>query len=86
MADNLFEDLSLDHLPEWTNLRELLSAIEEQLGRQVRLHIEETLEERDPNEVINVRELLSDIQDELGSTYFDSILQDEDGESGTTQE
>lgn len=86
MADGLFEDLSLDHLPEWTNLRELLSAIEEQLGRQVRLHIEETLEERDPNEVINVRELLSDIQDELGSTYFDSILQDEDGESGTTQE
>lgn len=86
MADNLFEDLSLDRLPEWTNLRELLSAIEEQLGMQVRRQIEATLEERDPNEVINVRELLSDIQDELGSTYFDSILQDEDGESGTTQE
>jgi len=86
MADELFE--ALDDLPEWTNLRELLSAIEEQMGRKVREEIEETLEDRDANEVINVRELLSDIQDELGSSYFDSLLHDDsaDIDSGTTQE
>jgi predicted house-cleaning noncanonical NTP pyrophosphatase (MazG superfamily) len=83
MADELFE--ALDDLPEWTNLRELLSAIEDQMGRKVREQIEETLEDRDANEVINVRELLSDIQDELGSSYFDSLLHEET-ESGTTQE
>jgi predicted house-cleaning noncanonical NTP pyrophosphatase (MazG superfamily) len=90
MADELFDDL-LDDLPEWTNLRELLSAIEEQMGRKVRDEIEETLEDRDVNEVINVRELLSDIQDELGSSYFDSLLHDNEDSadmdhSGTTQE
>lgn len=85
MADELFE--ALDDLPEWTNLKELLSAIEDQMGKNVREQIEETLEDRDANEVINVRELLSDIQDELGSSYFDSLLHDQDQpESGTTQE
>nr|PNR53612.1 hypothetical protein PHYPA_007287 [Physcomitrium patens] len=82
----VIDDLSLDHLPEWTNLNELLAAIEAQLGRQVRDQIENALG-RDPDEMINVRVLLSDIQNELGGSYFVDLLQDEDGESGlTTQE
>ena len=84
-SNGVVEDLSLDHLPEWTNLRELLEAIEEQLGREVREQIEEALD-RDPSERINVRELLGDIQNELGGSYFDSLLQDEDGESGLTSQ
>lgn len=86
MADELFE--ALEDLPEWTNLGELLAAIEDQMGKKVREQIESTLEDRDSNELINVRELLSDIQDELGSSYFHDILQDDfsNQESGTTQE
>lgn len=79
------EELSLEHLPEWTNVRDLLTAIEEQLGRQVREQIEEALD-RDDDEVINVRGLLTDIQNELGGSYFDSLLQDEQGESGLTSQ
>jgi len=86
MGDNgVFEDLSPNHLPEWTNVRELLAAIEDQLGRQVRDQIEDALD-RDPDETINVRELLADIQNELGGSYFDTLLQDEEGESGLTSQ
>lgn len=81
----VFEDFTLEHLPEWTNVRDLLAAIEEQLGRQVRDQIEDALD-RDENEVINVRGLLTDIQNELGGSYFDSLLQDEQGESGLTSQ
>nr|PNR37252.1 hypothetical protein PHYPA_020360 [Physcomitrium patens] len=84
-ANGAVVDLSLDHLPEWTNVRELLIAIEEQVGREVRDQIETALD-RDPNEMINVRKLLGDIQDELGGSYFDSLLHDEDGDSGLTSQ
>nr|PNR38837.1 hypothetical protein PHYPA_019115 [Physcomitrium patens] len=85
MANELFE--ALEDLPEWTNLRELLSTIEDQMGRKIREQIEEALDNRDDNQVINVRELLSDIQDELGSSYFDSLLRNDESsqQSGTTQ-
>jgi len=88
MADDssqVAQDFSIEHLPEWTNVRDLLAAIEEQLGSQVRDQIEEALD-RDEDEVINVRGLLADIQDELGGSYFDSILQDDQGESGLTSQ
>nr|PNR26573.1 hypothetical protein PHYPA_030053 [Physcomitrium patens] len=86
MADELLE--ALDYLPEWTNLSELLAAIEDQVGRQVREQIEATLEDRDTNMLINVRELLFDIQDELGCSYFDTMfhLDSSAQESETTQE
>lgn len=87
MGDNgVFEDSSLNHLPEWTKVRELLAAIEEHLGREVRDQIEGSLDCK-PDEMINVRELLADIQNELGGSYFDTLLQDEEGEdSGLTSQ
>lgn len=85
MANNSFGDLSLDQLPQCTYLRDLLNSIESQLGKEVRQHIEDTLQDRDDFEVINVRDLLSDIQDELGSSCFQSLLEEED-EDGKTQE
>jgi len=88
MADGssqVAQEFSLENLPEWTNVGDLLAAIEEQLGSQVREQIEEALD-RDEDEVINVRGLLADIQEELGGSYFDSILQDDQGESGLTSQ
>lgn len=84
-SSQIAQDFSLENLPEWTNVRDLLAAIEEQLGSQVRDQIEEALD-RDEDEVINVRGLLADIQEELGGSYFDSILQDDQGESGLTSQ
>lgn len=55
-------------------MAEVLSAIEDELGEEARIELEEMLDGRELPDRVNVRELLSEIQEELGEPYFDHFL------------
>lgn len=79
---DLFSNLSSDSLPEWASVAEVLEAIEEELGEDARIELEDMLEGRELPDRVNVRELLGEIQEELGEPYFDHFLNaDPGGES-----
>jgi len=71
---DLFSNLSPDSLPEWASVAEVLAAIEDELGEDARIELEEMLDGRELPDRVNVRELLGEIQEELGEPYFDHFL------------
>jgi hypothetical protein len=71
----VFTELTPDSFPDFTSIPELLAAIEEEIGKEGREHMEKMLEGRELPEVVNVPDLLTEIQEELGTPYFNSYLE-----------
>ncbi|KAH9571680.1 hypothetical protein CY35_02G106500 [Sphagnum magellanicum] len=85
--ESIFADLTPESLPEFVNVRELLSDIESELGEQAcqELQIDPLVANCELPEEVNVRELLAEIQEELDEPYFDKFFstcnEDSSGES-----
>jgi hypothetical protein len=85
--ESIFADLTPESLPEFVNVRELLSDVESELGEQAcQLQFDPLVANCELPEEVNVRELLAEIQEELDEPYFDKFFNtcDEDS-SGASQ-
>jgi hypothetical protein len=81
--ESIFADLTPESLPEFVNVRELLSDIESELGEQA-CQFDPLVANCELPEEVNVRELLAEIQEELDEPYFDKFFSNEDS-SGASQ-
>lgn len=71
--ESIFADLTPESLPEFVNVRELLSDIESELGEQA-CQFDPLVANCELPEEVNVRELLAEIQEELDEPYFDKFF------------
>jgi hypothetical protein len=71
--ESIFADLTPESLPEFVNVRELLSDIESELGEQT-CQFDPLMANCELPEEVNVRELLAEIQEELDEPYFDKFF------------